>query len=317
MFEKNQHNDSLARRLLVNSLEECLYFPQYFEVETIRACNARCIMCTIKDWDHNNHSNMTVELFEKFVEEVRKYNGWIKSISLSRDGEPTLDKYLPSRVAMLKEAGILEVTFVTNSQLLTEELGVNLLKNGLDDIMISMDSIKKETFEKIRIGLNYDTVINNILKFIEIRDKINPSMKIRIRMVVVEENRNEVNDWLTFWTGKIGRQDKAYVMPKHSWGNQLYKEHEDAVEFYAHKPCVSPFSSMSIHVDGKVGLCATDYNLKYLMGDFTEQTIEEIWRNKGFMNVRLLHAGKKRNEIQLCRGCHIWDKDYGRKEQGL
>ena len=34
----------------INSLLE---FPRYVEIETVNACNARCPMCTINDWERN------------------------------------------------------------------------------------------------------------------------------------------------------------------------------------------------------------------------------------------------------------------------
>jgi wyosine [tRNA(Phe)-imidazoG37] synthetase (radical SAM superfamily) len=309
MFDKNEYNESIAKRLSLNSLEDCLYFPQYFEIETIRACNAKCIICTIDEWE-NKGKVMDDSLFKKFTEEVKNYSNWIKTICLCRDGEPTLDKYLPERVFMLKEAGIKKVTISSNGQLLTEKLAEKLIKNGLDDIMLSIDGIKKETFEKIRMGLNYETVIKNTLQFFELRDRLNSPMTIRIRMAVIDENREEVDEWLAFWKDKIGEKDRAYAMPVHSWGNQKYRESEHMVMLYAHKPCVSPFSSLAMHVDGKIGICAADYKVKHLMGDFTKETIKDIWAGEAFMKARMLHVGKKRNEIDICMGCHIWDREY-------
>ncbi len=36
-------NSKLAKRMFISNLEECERFPKYFEVETVNACNARCI----------------------------------------------------------------------------------------------------------------------------------------------------------------------------------------------------------------------------------------------------------------------------------
>ena len=37
--------------------------------------------------------------------------------------------------------------------------------------MISVDAIKKETYEKYRVGGNYETVKGNILNFLKIRNE--------------------------------------------------------------------------------------------------------------------------------------------------
>ena len=34
-----------------DKFENLLEFPKYIEIETVNACNARCPMCTINDWD--------------------------------------------------------------------------------------------------------------------------------------------------------------------------------------------------------------------------------------------------------------------------
>lgn len=310
MFPRNEKNLELARRIFLDSLDECLYFPKYFEIETINACNARCIMCTINDWSKKNNSVIKDELFEKFVNEVANYSDWIETICLNRDGEPTLDKQLSKRVKMLKKAGIKRLTLTTNAQLLTPELSSELIDSGLDDIMISMDSIKKETFEKIRVGLNYETVVGNILALIKIRNEKESKMTIRIRMVIIDENKEEVEEWIQYWTRFVSEKDRVYAMPAHTWGNQLNQEKSATYQAIQNNPCVFVFSSIAMHVNGEIGLCNVDYNVKYAMGDFTKQSIKEIWNGPEFNRVREFHAAGRKNNISLCEGCNIWDREY-------
>ena len=33
-----------------SKINDLLRFPRFFEIETVNACNARCPMCTIDDW---------------------------------------------------------------------------------------------------------------------------------------------------------------------------------------------------------------------------------------------------------------------------
>lgn len=310
MFLKNKTNTALAKRIFLNELQDCLYFPKYFEIETVNFCNARCIMCTIGDWNNRKNAVMSADLFSKFTDEVSNYKDWVETVCLARDGEPTLDPQLVSRVRMLKRTGIKKVTFSTNGQLLTKRRIEELIKAGLDDIMVSIDGITKETFERIRFRLNYETVLNNTLELIRLRNAINPKMSIRLRMVVIDENQHEVSDWLHFWGSRVCEGDKVYTMPAHTWGNQLREESADLVKLYADKPCVSVFSTVTMHVDGKIGLCGVDYSPKNLMGDFSKQSLKEIWTGEAFNKSRELHANGRRNEIALCRGCDLWDREY-------
>ncbi len=307
-----KNKESLLKDLKVTNIDEVERFPKFFEIETINACNARCIMCTVNEWNQKKSDDftMSMELFTKFAKEVEKHNDWIDTICLNRDGEPTLDKHLVERVKLLKDAKIKKVTFSTNAQLLTSELSKELLDAGLDDIMISIDSIEKETFEEIRVKLSLEKVLKNVLEFIRLRDEGNYKTTIRIRAIKLDKNKNELDDWLEFWSKKIAKIDRAYIMPEHSWGNQSYKEQEEKKAFYSNIACISPFSTMVMHVDGTIGLCGCDYKASHKLGDFKQNSVQEIWQGEKYRTLRKNHYNSNRNEIPLCQGCDIWDREY-------
>ena len=297
----------IADRLDVKTLGETFLFPKYFEIETYRGCNARCTMCTVNEWED---SNMRIKdgLFDKIADEMKGYANWIERVTLSRDGEPLMDKFLSLRIKKLKDSGIRYVTFSTNGSLLNEKRASELIDAGLDDIRFSVDGATKETFEAIRLRLNYEQVVGNYLKFIEMRDKGGKKPTIEVRMVVQERNKHEVDMWKEFWKPRIGHQDILYSKPMHSWGNQLktYElHHED--EIYAEKPCISPWSTMAIHANGKVGLCGCDYHTVVPMGNLNEQSVREIWQSEPYQKARQIHESGKRNDIKICVGCNIWD----------
>jgi len=317
LFEDTETNRKLAQRIFLNNLDECILFPKYFEIETVHACNAKCIMCTIEHWSKGDEAIMKASLFNKFVEEVQPYSHWIETICLSRDGEPTLDKTIAEKVKILKDVGIKKVTLTTNAQLLSAELAQKLIQNGLDDIMISIDGATKETFEKIRRGLTFESVVNNTLELINIRDRLQSKMTIRIRMVILKENEHEVKAFMDYWEKKTQKQDRVYAMPAHTWGNQIALEGMNTSEKTILEPCVFLFSSMAMHVNGKVSLCNADYGIKYLMGDFALQSMKEIWNGDLYSKVRALHANGKRNEIDLCVGCDLWNRIFIESDQEI
>lgn len=316
MFQNNTQEKELAKRLDILHLKESLQFPKYFEIETVNACNARCIMCTINEWDGNKSVLMSDELFEKYVNEVANFKDWIEIICLNRDGEPTLDKNIALKVKKLKDVGIKKVRFVTNVQNLNEKLSRAVLEAGIDEVMFSIDSIKKETYESIRIKLDFEKVMNNANNYIKLRNEINPNSKVTIRMVEMPQNIKEKEEWLEYWQNRISEVDSAYTMPMHNWGSQFGDIQREKIKFYSTKACISPFSSMAIHSDGKVGICAADYNSKCYMGDFKEESIQKIWQNQLFMDVRDAHLNKNRNKYEICQGCDIWDRSYtyGKKD---
>ena len=128
-------------------------------------------------------------------------------------------------------------------------------------------------------------------------------------MIIMDSNRHEVEDWFSFWKSKVRPNDQVYAKEAHSWGNQLNQENEEKIRALADKPCISPFSSMIIHTDGTIPMCSIDYSSKVKVGDFSKNSIKEIWNDEPLMNIRNLHATARRNEIPLCPGCGIWEDD--------
>jgi len=75
------------------------------EIETVNACNARCPMCTINDWNRN-YPTMKDDVFNKISEDLIENKKYLKRVTLHRDGEPLLDKKLPSRIAKFRDNGM-------------------------------------------------------------------------------------------------------------------------------------------------------------------------------------------------------------------
>jgi hypothetical protein len=94
--------------------------------------------------------------------------------------------------------------------LLDEERLRALLDAGLDVIILSIDSLRKDVFENIRVRLDFDEVLENALRFIELKDQIRAGTQIFMRMIKQEENFDEWPDYEAFWKPKLKAHDKLY-----------------------------------------------------------------------------------------------------------
>jgi len=56
---------------------------------------------------------------------------------------------------------------ILNATLINRETALRLVESGIDLIMVSFDGASRETFESIRVGANYETVIKNIGQLIK------------------------------------------------------------------------------------------------------------------------------------------------------
>jgi len=299
------NRDYLIRRISPEeTLEALCDFPRYFEIETVNACNAACPMCTIADWQRTP-TVMKDDLFEKIANEICQHPE-VKRVHLYRDGEPLLDKKLASRIKRLKPA-IKKVGISTNAQLLTQDKAEAILWAGLDEIILSIDSLVKDTYDKIRVGLDFETVRENCVNFFRVRNWTGTSCKIRVRMVRQEANYVEWPEFEKFWKFYLGSDDTVECKDIHNWGGQL-QGFKSVSPADTERACVALWSLMCIFADGSVPLCNVDYNNKYPLGSVVTNTIEELWRSDKQNLRRKQHLYGCRAAIAPCTNCTVWSE---------
>jgi len=289
---------------------DLLEFPTHFEIETINACNARCPMCTINEW--NKEEKMMSEiLFNKIVDELSEYSSTIKRVNLYRDGEPLLDLKLEQRIKLLKSKKIKEIAISTNCSLLTESRSKELLESGLDMITMSIDSLDKSTYEAIRVNLNFEKSINNVKNFLRGRNELGSNCKVWIRMIRQKSNIDEFDQYEKYWleTGLLNTSlDRVYYHNIFNWGGQL--NGFDGISENTEKllPCVALWSLMPIFANGDVPMCNVDFNCNHKMGNLFESSIKEIWTSRKFSDARDSHMNSRKSDYQMCVNCNVWEE---------
>ncbi len=299
------NRDYLIRRISPEeTLEALCDFPRYFEIETVNACNAACPMCTIADWQRQPQV-MKDDLFEKIAAEICEHKEEVKRVRLFRDGEPLLDKKLGARIRRLKDGGCKSVGISTNAQLLDRDKAESILWAGLDEIFLSIDSLVKDTYDKIRVGLDFETVRDNCVNFFKVRDWAGSDCKIRVRMIRQEANQDEWDDFENFWKFILGPNDTVEYKDIHNWGGALDLKTKGETE----RACVALWSLMVVFADGSVPLCNVDYNNKYPLGNVRDHTIQELWRSDKQNLRRKQHLFGCRAAIPPCTNCTVWSEN--------
>ncbi len=305
--------EHIERRLL-HPMHVLKKFPKYFLIETTNTCNARCIMCGI-DFDKKAKQIIEDDLYDRIADEIGKYANHVEKVMPYLDGEPMIDKKLPERVAKMKQVGVKNVNIASNASLLTEKMGRRLIEAGLDEIYITLDSMKKDVYEAIRVRLNFDTVFENILRFIELRNELNPKLRIRMQMVLQELNHTEGVAFESFWRGKLGPNDQVVLQKAHNWANAVdvmsFGDEQDANAI----PCIALWGTFVVHVNGDAALCCMDTETKHLLGNIWEQSIEEIWNGPKMAEIREQHLTNRRHEIKICDGCTLWREEKHQSKQ--
>lgn len=304
----DRYKEYLVKRISSDeTYEDLIRFPRYIEIETVHACNAKCDMCTINDWQREK-GPMKDSLFNKIAEEVIQNAKEIKRVGLFRDGEPLLDPKLPDRIAQLKQGGVSDISISTNVSLLNESKAVDILEAGIDIVILSVDSIDQKTYEDIRKGLPFQVVMENAIRFIELRDQINPKTRIWMRMIIQEKNTGGWPKYKSFWEKRMKSQDRVYSRTIFNWGGQLKGFQPVTQSYELNLPCVALWSLLVIFNTGDVPLCNTDFNLKHPLGSVRGHSISELWNSELMNRQRKMHLIGRKTNIDICTDCNVWDE---------
>ncbi|MFH1244950.1 MAG: radical SAM/SPASM domain-containing protein [Candidatus Omnitrophota bacterium] len=274
-------------------------FPLHLDIEVTNNCNLRCTMCFV-DFSLDKGKFIDINLFKKIIDEAAQYK--LPSIKFNYRGEPLLHKQLVEMVKYAKGAGIIETQFNTNATLLNDANSEQLITAGLDKIIVSIDSIHPEKYNKIRVGANFEQVVKNIKRFAAIKRSLKKNTPVlRVQMVCMQENQDEIDDFIAFWrdtADQIGLN--RYKKPR----NQ--KESRGIVDYAQQAgPCPQIFQRLVIGCDGKVTMCCGDTSREVVLGDAYKTPVARIWQGETLNNIRRMHREYRFDEIAPCRLCSI------------
>lgn len=273
--------------------------PPSITVETFNVCNLKCKMCPYELMTRKKEK-MAMELFTEIVDQA--VQAGINELQLSNFNEPLLDDLLFERVRYAKDNNM-RVRFVSNGTLLTEDKIAQILDTGVDSITFSFDGATRETYEKIRVGADFDAVTRNILSLIEERNRRGlEKPRISMNFVVQEDNFHEVPQFRNMW--KDAADHVSFVPANSLRGDRPAPGGLDTTRSRTY-PCVNLWYDLVVLSSGKVALCCQDYDGAVIVGDLTRQTIEEVWSSRTFTRIRELHLAGKGGAIKICRNCNL------------
>ena len=137
--------------------------PRFLTVrlDAINKCNLRCQMCYFSLDEIRNLplSEMSLQLFQKIAAEVFPLT---HRLILSAGAEPLLAKYFPAMLEIAAQYDLPQMCFTTNGMLLDERKIEQIIRAGVEYILVSFDGATPQTYESIRRGANFDRVLGNI-----------------------------------------------------------------------------------------------------------------------------------------------------------
>ena len=294
---------------LVNKFELQTEFPLYLEVELNQICNLRCPMCPITVPESREKyitdEHMSWETYEKIILEAEKFE--CPSLAPQGINEPLLDQDFENYIKFARDHGFMDIMINSNATLLSEERSRKMLGTGLTRLRFSLDAATKETFEKIRIGAKYDSVMKNIERFIKIRDQEGLKLPmVGVNFVKMKVNEHEVDEFIEKWRDEVDFIVMQEFMPPELECD--YSEFFPSDSTYQNQVknsfnCQQPWQRFYIHNNGNVSPCCPTIGNELSLGNVSNQSLYEMWNSEEMNNLRKIHKEGRYMDNPWCNKC--------------
>lgn len=280
----------LTKRVDVRAL------PVEYIVETTAKCNLYCPMCP-RETHQQPKEDMLDDVFERLVRESGRTGEHMMLIGL---GEPFLDPKIFDRIEYCERHGI-STLLSTNGTLLDERNAARLLDGPLKHLTLSFDGARKESYEFYRKGANFEKVRANFVRFARMKHERKASIQVVAQMVRMERNRDEVDEFIRFWSAVPGVDQ---VRIKEDETNLMRPDAGHAAEDWRH-PCHYLWRGpMYVKHNGDVYPCCQSYMLDgAAVGNIGSDDLVQIFNSPAMQNLRRSHAEGRAHEIDMCARC--------------
>ena len=285
--------------------EEELPFPIHVDFETIFGCNLRCVMCTHAHPElfPSRPRFMPFELFRKIIDEGTPLG--LSSIGLDQEGDPLLVKDLARFIAYARSKGIMDVIINTNALALDKNRTEELLTSGLTRIHFSLDAVRKETYDKIRIGSDFEKVQENIRYFCQRKRELGLELPVtRVSFVKMRDNEAELDEFVAKWTPLVDAiAIQEYNMP-FTGRPELEKLQASTRVKDPDFNCTQPWFRMVVLTDGSVlPCCLLGMSLKMKVGNANTSSVAELWNSSTVRQLRQMHREGRYRDHPVCTVC--------------
>jgi len=280
----------LARRSRLSAL------PVEYIVETTAKCNLYCPMCP-RETHRQPKADMDDDVFERLVRESGQSAEHMMLIGL---GEPFMDRKIFERIEFCHRHSI-STLLSTNGTFLDEACAGKILDSPLEQITLSFDGAKKETFEFYRKGAKFEKVRDNFVRFARLKAERRSKLQIVVQMVQMEGNAAETPDFLAFWS-KLPGVDQVRIKADET--NLMRPDAGHSAGDWKH-PCHYLWRGpMYVKQNGDVYPCCQSYMLDGApVGNLGSESLVQIWNSGAMQELRRLHATGRGGEIDMCSRC--------------
>jgi radical SAM protein with 4Fe4S-binding SPASM domain len=254
--------------------------PSVIEISESGTCNRTCSFCPRSDPDFEDIKNfISFEMIDNLAKQLAdvKYQGLVL---FSGFVEPLLDKNIFTHIKKLR--GCLpsaRIEIVSNGDPLTLKILNKLEDSGVDRVLLSLYDGPHQVEE-------VNTKVAN--------SRLSPDkIFIRERWFSADKNFG------------ISLSNRAGMMENAEFSIECLSQSLNS-------PCFYPAHTFFLNYTGEVLMCAHDWGMKRVLGNFNEQSFLDIWFGKEFESARSKLIRGNRN-VSPCDVCNVQGTRMGKK----
>ena len=289
--------------------------PFVATIETTNVCPLQCPTCpTGSRTMRRNKGRMSMERFQAIVDLIAPFTF---RLNLCKDGEPFLYNDFCDMVSYAKSRRMYVTTSTSGMFLETPEKIDSLLSSGLDELIFSVDGANAETYDKFRIGGDFDQVTETIRDVMEIkRAKRVRAPEVILQCIITRWTENELDQVRTlgnslgvdrvflktlFLNQEIGMEVGQKFLPHREKLSRYTFSSSDPKSKRKPQKCRALWEDLTINWDGSVAPCCYDAHGDYILGRLPEDGLWGVINSEATREFRTRLTEGPLNRI--CENC--------------
>jgi hypothetical protein len=275
---------------------------KYVSLEAHTVCNQSCYFCPVSVAPREDYF-MPTALYERIVGELGAWRDTIEAVFMISYNEPTLDKRFVDQVRTLRAAGLPPAALTNGTGLTAPRVDALVAMGGLRFLSINISTLDAEKYAQDRGGDHLKLVLRNLDYA---KDKpIAQQMDMVVLGTGDERHRSDFAEIEQRFAGSRFTVKYFVVNDRAGYLNIGLRVDDRSRKLRGCDHVGSrPLQHLHITPHGQCILCCQDYSESVVVGDLTQQSVEEVLTGPAFAHMRRMVYGLEPAPADfICRNC--------------
>ena len=192
-----------------------------FNLEPTFRCNLGCEMCP-RFSSEDPHLDMSMETYARIHEAM----GYAHTVDFTGWGEPMLHPEIYNMIRAAKDQGCV-ISMTSNGTVLNQRNDLALISAGMDRLTISVDGMRPQTFDAIRLGASFEQITKNLRELSYLVQETGSSLELGVAFTIQHENASDlplIVPWMNTVGSRVLHLKQLNVLSQvDDWGRSFLK----------------------------------------------------------------------------------------------